>query len=27
VAARGDVPLAKGMRVLVGDKLMTVEMP
>jgi pSer/pThr/pTyr-binding forkhead associated (FHA) protein len=27
VAARGDVPLAKGHRILVGDKLMTVEMP
>jgi len=27
VAARGDVALAKGMRILVGDKLMTVEMP
>ena len=27
LAARGDVALAKGMRILVGDKLMTVEMP
>ena len=27
VAARGDVPLKKGSKILVGDKLMLIEMP
>ena len=27
VAARGDIPLRKNSRVLVGDKLLVVEMP